>query len=392
MTQPAIRTWGEYVDMLKPLESLIDLTWKPQDEAYQADFYRQLLMNLSYGYMQYFQSNSEHPEFMPLWNSVYLFQPNPDDAYFYAPLDGRLRYRIVGDRGSIHMINFQFGCGMLGMVEVVGNQHSSFLDSSDIVLDADGRFEILLAPERPEGFTGTWHRIREDVDFVMVRFRSYDWGNEADTRMAIECLDAPLRKRRMLPAEIDERLRGALTLSQRLNPLFYGMQNRALEAAGMNKFWMTPFEGTGLVEQLYWVAAFELPPGMALILETDLPEVRPYWNVQVNDPCFNAVEFVYRQTSLNGHTAQVDADGKFRAVISPEDPGVPNWLDTGGFTEGTIIGRWMQASSAPLPQLTLVPFDTVRDHLPDSTPVTSPEDREVNLRQRRIGAQLRRRW
>jgi hypothetical protein len=52
----------------------------------------------------------------------------------------------------------------------------------------------------------------------------------------------------------------------------------------------------------------------------------------------------------------------------------------------------MQASSAPLPQLTLVPFDTVRDHLPDSTPVTSPEDREVNLRQRRIGAQLRRRW
>jgi hypothetical protein len=55
MTQPAIRTWGEYVDMLKPLESLIDLTWKPQDEAYQADFYRQLLMNLSYGYMQYFR-------------------------------------------------------------------------------------------------------------------------------------------------------------------------------------------------------------------------------------------------------------------------------------------------------------------------------------------------
>ncbi len=385
--------WSDYVDILKSQEKLLGLTWKPGDEAYRADFYRQLLMNLSYAYIQYFQSNPEHPEFMPLWNSVYLFQPNPDDVYYYAPLDGRRRYRIVGDRGTIHMINFQFGTGMMGMVEQQGqSQHSSYLDGKDIAVDANGRFEILLAPEKPDGFTGTWHPIREDVDCTMVRMRSYDWGNEVDTRMAIECLDAPLQKRRMPIDEIDRKLRGALTLSERLNPLFYGMQNGTLERMGKNRFELIRFEATGLVNQYYWGAVFECGEDEALIIETDLPAVRPYWNIQVNDPYFNAVEFVYRQTSLNGHTAHVDGDGRFRAVVAHRDPGVHNWLDTGGFTEGGFFGRWLQCDSAPLPEIRRVTFDEVARHLPDDTRWVTAEERTEQLRARRIGAQLRRRW
>src|SRR5690606_26446220 len=147
----------------------------------------------------------------------------------------------------------------------------------------------------------------------------YDWGEEIDTRMAIECLDAPLVKRRMPIDEIDARLRGALTLSERLNPLFYGFQNRTLERVGKNAFELEAFSDTGLVEQLYWACVFELAEDEALIVETDLPEVRPYWNIQVNDPYFNAVEFVHRQTSLNAHTARVDGDGRFRAVLAHQD-------------------------------------------------------------------------
>ena len=139
MSTTGLRPWSDYVDLIRQQEELIGLTWKPEDKQYRADFYRQLLMNLSYAYVQYFQSNPDHPEFMPLWNSVYLFQPNPDDVYYYAPLDGRKRYRIVGDRGSIHMVMFQFGKGMMGMVEPGGGQqHSSYLDEKDLVVGADG--------------------------------------------------------------------------------------------------------------------------------------------------------------------------------------------------------------------------------------------------------------
>ena len=74
------------------------------------------------------------------------------------------------------------------------------------------------------------------------------------------------------------------------------------------------------------------------------------------------------------------------------DPGVHNWLDTGGFLQGMLIGRWYRCSSHPLPTLTKVKLADVRDHLPADTPVFTPEQRSEQMRVRRIGAQLRRRW
>jgi len=386
-----LRSWSEYVDLLKPAEKLLKKLWRPDDIEYRADYYRQMVMNISYAYFQYFQSNETHPELMPLWNSVYLLQPNPDDVYYYAPIDGKHTYRVLGDRGTIHMLHFQFGYGMMGMVHPPGKQ-VSFVDGKDLQVGKDGKFEFIVSAKKPDGYTGHWHQLDPKCDFMMVRMRSYDWGNEIDTRLAIECLDAPPLKRRMPPEEIAERLEGALTLTDRLCDLFFGLQNDILKEVGKNKFQFNTYPNIGLQNQYYWTAVFDFEPGEALILETDLPKVRPYWNVQLNDPYFNAIEYVYRQSHLNGHIAQVDSDGKFRAVLSLEDPGIANWLDPAGFKQGTIYGRWTQCDSAPMPTLKKVPFADLRKHLPKDTPVFTAEQRAAALRQRRIGAQLRRRW
>ena len=79
-------------------------------------------------------------------------------------------------------------------------------------------------------------------------------------------------------------------------------------------------------------------------------------------------------------------------MVSLRDPGVPNWLDTGGYLQGAIQGRWNQASSAPQPTLTRVAVEDVRKHLPPDTPVVTPEERDKVLRVRRMGAQMRRKW
>ncbi len=120
--------------------------------------------------------------------------------------------------------------------------------------------------------------------------------------------------------------------------------------------------------------------------------MRPYWNFQLNDPYFNAVEYVYRLSSTNGHFARLGSDGKFRAVISLQDPGVPNWLDPAGFKQGTIYGRWYDCDSCPTPTLKRVKFAQVRDHLPADTPTVTPEERAEELRARVRAAQRRRRW
>ena len=129
-----------------------------------------------------------------------------------------------------------------------------------------------------------------------------------------------------------------------------------------------------------------------MILETELPKVRRYWNFQLNDPYFNAVEYVYRLSSTNGHFAKLSSDGKFRAVISLKDPGVPNWLDPAGFKQGTIYGRWYDCDSTPTPTLKRVKFAELRDHLPADTPAVSADERAEEIRRRVRACQRRRRW
>jgi hypothetical protein len=114
--------------------------------------------------------------------------------------------------------------------------------------------------------------------------------------------------------------------------------------------------------------------------------------VQLSDPLWNAVDWLNRQSSINARQARLDGDGRLRAVIALEDPGVPNWLDPGGFDNGSIMIRWNRASSGPTPALTSVPAAELRRHLSPDTPVVTPEQRDESLRARRRGVQWRRRW
>ena len=67
-------------------------------------------------------------------------------------------------------------------------------------------------------------------------------------------------------------------------------------------------------------------------------------------------------------------------------------LDTGEWLEGSLMLRWLEASSSPEPSLRLLPLSEVRAHLPKDTAMVTPDMRQEALRRRRRGAQLRRRW
>ena len=75
-----------------------------------------------------------------------------------------------------------------------------------------------------------------------------------------------------------------------------------------------------------------------------------------------------RQSSLNGFQAKCDSDGVFRCVISSQDPGVHNWLDTAGYSQLTIMGRWLHARDFPQPQIKVIPFGINTDYFkPDKS-------------------------
>jgi hypothetical protein len=148
----------------------------------------------------------------------------------------------------------------------------------------------------------------------------------------------------------------------------------------------------GLPKQAYYDGIHELTDDEVLILESELPRECRYWQALVGDDRFCTVDWVNRQSSLNDVQAHIDRDGRFRAVISRRDPGVPNWLDKGDYPWGIIQMRFFRADAYPVPTVVKVAHDELRSHLPQDTPVVTPAQRREQLRARREAAQLRRIW
>jgi len=383
------------LNYLRDLEGAVanlENTWRPDSPEYRADVYRQTMTSLSYAYFAYFHADAEHPDWAPLWNPVYTLQPNPDDIYIQSPIRGDLTYKVSGNRGTCKIISFTTQRVLSGTVDEMPQPSGhNEVDCSDLGLELGEDFEVIFSAKKPEGYTGKWAPIDPLASGMMVRYRSYDWLNEIDPVLSIECLDTVPPKPRLTPEEILHRIQEMAKFPARKTNLYYRMQNSVKENVGFNVFEPIRYPGA-LVKQTYWPACFQFEPDEALIIETELPEKRPYWNIQLNDPYFNALEYVYRISSTNGHYARPSSDGKLRAVISLNDPGVPNWLDPAGYTEGGIYGRWYDCDTEPVPVIKRVKFAELRKHFPEDTPLVTPEEREQELRDRVRACQRRRRW
>jgi hypothetical protein len=98
---------------------------------------------------------------------------------------------------------------------------------------------------------------------------------------------------------------------------------------------------------------------------------------------WETIDYGNRQSSLNGHQAVVDDDGKVRVVVAHQDPGVANWLDTAGHSQGPIILRCVRTDTAPVPSTSLVPFDRLAEELPSDTRWVTPDERAAAIEIRR---------
>lgn len=390
-----LKPWAHYVDLLKDASEAEKQLWDSADESLKAALYRQFAMNISQGYFLYFQADPHHPDWAPFENSVFLAQPNPDAVYHFSAVDGTGVYRVVGNRGNVPVAGFATGKNMIGMANPPGPGFNNY-DLNMLEIAEDGSFEVILSSEKPAGHEGNWLYLHPESRFVLLRQFAYDWANEREVKVAIERLDCTSLKPAMDIATIDRQLTELFGgYVKRLSQLCLGVVQNSRNSRPAGEMQLTSFSELGNGDdwpQAYYECTYDLQPGEALIIETDLPKSHVYWNIQVIDALWNQVELVHRQSSLNGHQAVLDSDGKFRAVLSVEDPGVANWLDSDGNLKGMLIGRWYRSSSHPVPKISKVKLAELVDHLPKDTRYLSPTERQAALRERRLGAQLRRRW
>jgi hypothetical protein len=130
------------------------------------------------------------------------------------------------------------------------------------------------------------------------------------------------------------------------------------------------------------IGRFALAPDEALILEVEPPK-GVYWSISLGNPWLETIHYGRHQSSLNGHQAVVDPDGLARFVLASRDPGVANWLDTAGHSNGAMLLRCVRTETAPVPGTRVVAVDEVRSVLPPDTTMTTPEERARIIAARR---------
>jgi hypothetical protein len=394
---PLLPSWA---DQMKALEGVVDnlnATWRPQGatEAERQDMNRLALSILSNGYLCRVYTDARRPAFMPLWNFAFnQGGPDPDYVYSTTEVESSGVYRISGYRGTTRFIEItQQTFDMMSPSDMENSGPAvGTHDLDDVQLDEDGYFSVVLSVERPEDYTGDWWQLDPRARRLLMRKCSCDWTHEVDARVAINRLDAGGAD--MTPQEIARRFSDLAAWIEGMIGFDMQLVRYYREHHGVNTFLRSSKIDSlgGLPRQAYYDGIHEIGDDEALILETPLPDKVRYWQALVGDDRFCTVDWVNRQSSLNDAQAHIDSDGRFRAVISRLDPGVPNWLDKADYPWGIIQMRWNLASAYPDPTMKKVPFADIRRHLPADTPVVTPSERREQLRLRREGAQLRRIW
>ncbi|ETZ30098.1 DUF1214 domain-containing protein [Mycobacterium intracellulare] len=294
----------------------------------------------------------------------------PDCIYTRAVLRGGESYRLFGNRGTARYVGLQTMNGIAATA-------NELVDELEI--DARGNFEVVLSASEPKGRAANWMPIEGEHPTLTVRHFFYDWDAEVASSLRIERLgDAmAVTKRPVEPGVALSRQLEALGDFVRDNLTFFLQFGAAAPANGF----LPPIDRTDIgaaAENRPVIGRWELRPHEALIVEVEPPE-GVYWSFSIGNPWWETIHYGRHQSSLNAHQAVVDSDGLVRVVLCEHDPGVANWLDTAGHSNGPIILRCVRTKTAPTPTTRLVPFPDLDAELPSDTERVSREQRKVTL-------------
>jgi hypothetical protein len=301
----------------------------------------------------------------------------PDCIYTRAVLRGGESYRLFGNRGSARYVGLQTMNGIAATA-------NELVDELEV--DADGNFEVVLSAEER---AGNWMRVDGDHPTLTVRHFFYDWDTEVASSLRIERLgDAVAANGGSVDREAAvSRQLVALGDFVHDNLAFF----LSFGAAAPSNGFLPPIDRTDIgaaAENRPVIGRWELRPDEALIVEVEPPE-GIYWSFSIGNPWWETIHYGRHQSSLNAHQAAVDSDGLVRVVLCERDPGVANWLDTTGHSNGPIILRCVRTNTAPTPTTRIVPFEQIAAELPPDTTTVTPEERSSVLAARRRAVSAR---
>jgi hypothetical protein len=260
-----------------------------------------------------------------------------------------------------------FGQGAVG--GRTGTQTQTHIDEYE--LGPDGEVDILIAPaaDLPDPRPRNSIVLEPGTAQLAIRETHFERTPERLSRLRVE-LVAPPGEVPAPPVLSPDELAPKLETAAMFLQFVGGTAVQMWHDAGTN---MNTFGGTAgsahvaaqddevrshsNAEMTYHGGRFLLHPGQALVVTVHEPDTEfLYWGLTLASPWMESFDYRYTTTALNNRTARRSADGTWRLVIAPSDPGpgVDNWLDTGGRLEGYMLVRWVLAEGPPHPTCELV--------------------------------------
>ena len=303
---------------------------------------------------------------------------NPDTMYFGTRVQPGYEYVVTGRRGTTTDVSFQLLGGEY-TDEVVPDSETAF-DDRKLDIAPDGTFEWRFTPDVPSQLVirevyNDWSAQRGT--FAIARTDTAGTAPPPLTRELIEKRYAVAGK------QLVQRVKTWLQFPQ----WFYNDSEPNTMVAPR----LTP---GGLATQYSSAGQFDLAPDQALVITLPVTDA-PYLGFQLGSLWYISLDYINHQTSLNGTQAQADPDDKIRIVVSEQNPGVTNWVETLGHRKGFLQFRWQRVSRemtpADGPSVELVDVGKVADTLPyyEANKISEEDWRaRIALRQKQIGERM----
>lgn len=375
--------WSEFVESLRTLPDRM-LAKLPEaqrnDPQVRQEVARLALEAMTSSGLEAIGGDGDAPQFLPSIGQVLnIGQPNADTIYRSATIAPGGSYRLTGKRGTDRL-------AVIAQVIPQGNPGAgsrSHLNLATLKVDRNGRFDVLVSPERPAGYTGDWWQLNPAATTLMMRMISSDWAKEADPTISIERVDKPIGRPRPPAAKLEQALRVLPHKIDFIALMFVDHVEQLARQGYVNKLKVFDVPFGALAGQFYYEGVYDLKDDEALIIDSPVPAKCDYRSLILTNELYETTDWYNNHASLNDAQAAKDADGRLRIVVSAKDPGVRNWMDTSGYARGIIQGRWTGCDSQPIPEMKLVKLADVAASLPKGTAMVTPEQRQHILRERR---------
>lgn len=348
-----------------------------------------------------------------------ILYDNPDTIYRFAGVNAASSYVITGRFSDPKPAETTFSVltGLNGIT-------TSVLNAKDLQVNDDGTFTI-TASRDPANGDPNHLQLPNDATLIATRNTLGDWNSEDPISLQIKRVGGPPNSLfsqlggfaipGLGPLVVGNPLLTALvSLVPPLadpSPLLRGVVTAVIMALGIQReatyiavATTDPVTGERiqpnvlksptrnaefLATQLQSAGYFQLADDEALVVTID-PGNAGYFVLPVTNDRTISRDYWNEQTSLNKAQSIIDQGSTKYTVVSKTDPGVANWVSTGGLNQGTISMRFQALDSAApddLPTVTsqVVKLNQLDSVLPAGTVLYSEARRQQQLATRKAG-------